>query len=277
MLNHGRLSAGRFTQPVNSFIEWFSRPSTLSIGSGMVHVWAWDYASSAIDLNRYILLLSPDECLRMERFRFEKDRVRYGVSHAILRILLGGYLSMQPSSISFDQNEFGKPRLSQALIASELSFSLSHTNGISILAVAVGLEIGVDIEEVRPVEYGIVQRYFSTQEQSSLATLTGADRLKGFYNCWTRKEAVLKAEGLGLNVKLDAFDVSLSPNAKAAVLGVRPSAGFTSNWHLVELRPALGFVGALATNSAPASVSCYSFCKLKCWPPICSKPVAGTN
>jgi 4'-phosphopantetheinyl transferase len=240
-------------------IEWPSMPSSLSISAGAVHVWAWDYACPAHDLNRYIPLLSTEECLRMERFRFEKDRVRYGVSHAVLRILLGRYLGVQPSSIFFDQNEFGKPSLAKDLMASKLTFNLSHTNGIGVLAVAVGLTIGVDIEEVRPVEYGTVERYFSTQEQSSLAILTGADWLEGFYNCWTRKEAILKAEGLGLNVRLDAFDVALRPNAKATVLGVRSNAGFTANWHLVELRPAHGFVGALATNAAPSSITCYSF------------------
>ena len=244
---------------VKTSIEWPSMPSNLSISTGMVHVWAWDYACSVEDLNRYIPLLSSDERFRMQRFRFEKDRVRYGVSHAILRILLGRYLGVQPSSIFFDQNEFGKPSLAKDLMASKLTFNLSHTNGIGVLAVAVGLTIGVDIEEVRPVEYGTVERYFSTQEQSSLAALTGADWLEGFYNCWTRKEAILKAEGLGLNVRLDAFDVSLSPNVKAAVLGVRSNAGFTSDWHLVELRPTLGFVGALATNAAPVSVTCYGF------------------
>jgi 4'-phosphopantetheinyl transferase len=225
----------------------------------MVHVWVWETTCSADDPDQYVGLLSLDECLRMERFHFEKDRVHYGVSHAILRILLGRYLSVQPSSISFDRNEFGKPRLAQALMASELTFNLSHTKGIGLLAVAVGLEIGVDIEKVRPVEYGTIERYFSTEEQLSLATLTGADWLNGFYNCWTRKEAILKGEGLGLNVRLDAFDVSLIPNMRAVVLGVRPSAGFTSNWHLVDLRPALGFVGALAIDGAPASVSCYRF------------------
>jgi 4'-phosphopantetheinyl transferase len=195
----------------------------------------------------------------MQRFRFEKDRVRFGVSHAILRILLGRHLGVQPSSVSFDQNEFGKPSLAQALAASELTFSLSYTARVGLLAIAAGLAIGVDIEEIRPVECGTVERYFSTQEQSSLATLAGTDWLEGFYNCWTRKEAILKAEGLGLNGRLDAFDVSLGPNVKPAVLGVRSNAGFTSDWHLVDLRPALGYVGALATNAVPASVTCYCF------------------
>jgi len=234
-------------------------PSGPSINTGVVHVWAWDYACAVSDLNRYIALLSPDECFRMQRFRFEKDRARYGVSHAILRILLGRYLGVQPSSVSFDQNEFGKPSLAQALVASELTFNLSYTDRVGLLAIAAGLAIGVDIEEVRRVECGAVERFFSTREQSSLATLTGADWLEGFYNCWTRKEAILKAEGLGLYGRLDAFDVSLGPNVKPAVVGVRSNAGFTSNWHLVDLRPALGYVGALATNAVPATVTCYSF------------------
>jgi 4'-phosphopantetheinyl transferase len=242
-----------------TLIEWPPPASNLSLQHGMAHVWAWDHGCFVDDLNLYITLLSPDERSCMQRFRFEKDRVRYAVSHAILRILLGRYLDLRPSSISFEQNEFGKPSLAPALIASELTFNLSHTNRVGLMAIAAGLTVGVDIEEIRPVEHGTVERYFSAREQASLSTLTGAERSEGFYNCWTRKEAILKAEGVGLNVRLDAFDVSLSPNVKAAVLGVRPNAGFTASWHLMELRPALGTVGALATDAAPASVACYRF------------------
>jgi 4'-phosphopantetheinyl transferase len=131
----------------------------------------------------------------MQRFSFERDSVRYGVSHAVIRILLGRYLCVKPSSISFERNEFGKPRLAQNLVVPELAFNLSHTNRIGLLAIASDLAIGVDIEEVLPIEYETVESYFSIQEQSSLASLTDANRLEGFYNCWTRKEAILKAEG----------------------------------------------------------------------------------
>jgi 4'-phosphopantetheinyl transferase len=240
-------------------IEWPSPPSNLSIDAGAVHVWAWNYECSLDTLNRYMALLSADERSQMQRFRFERDRVRYSVSHAILRILLGRYLCVGPSSISFGQNGFGKPSLAQVWAVSGLTFNLSHTNHIALLAVAIDLAIGVDTEEVRPIECGTVERYFSDQERSSLATLKGSDWLEGFYNCWTRKEAILKAEGLGLNMRPDAFDVSLSPNVEAAVLEVRANAGLTSNWHLVELRPAFGFVGALAINVVPSSVACYCF------------------
>jgi 4'-phosphopantetheinyl transferase len=250
---------GEYTQRMKASIKWPSPPRNPSISTGAVHLWAWDYECSPDNLNRYITLLSLDERIRMQRFRFERDRVCYCVSHAILRILLGRYLCVMPSSISFDQNEFGKPKLAQALVVPELAFNLSHRNQVGLLAIADGLAVGVDIEEVLPIEYETIERYFSTREQSSLAALADADRLEGFYNCWTKREAILKAEGLGLNMRPDAFDVSLSPNVKAAVLEVRANAGLTSKWHLVELRPAFGFVGALATNVVPSSVACYCF------------------
>jgi len=240
-------------------IEWPSPPSNLSIQHGAVHVWAWDYKCSTDDLSRYVTLLSPEENSRMLRFHFENDRVRYIVSHAVSRMLLGQYLGAAPSSISFYRNEFGRPGLAPALSVPELTFNLSHTNRVGLLAVAADLTIGVDVEEVRPVEPGTVERYFSAKEQADLTTLTGADWLEGFYNCWTRKEAILKAEGIGLGVSLNSFDVSLRPNAQAAMLGVRVGSGLTSSWHLSELRPAFGIIGALATDAPPASVLCYRF------------------
>jgi 4'-phosphopantetheinyl transferase len=188
---------------------------------GTVHLWAWDFACSPGDRHHYITLLSSDEQARMQKFRFEKDRIRYAISHAILRILLGRYLDLPPSSICFEKNEFGKPHLAPAFGAPELAFNLSHSNRVGLLAIANGLAVGVDVEEIRPVERDTVERYFSAQEQASLADLTGMDWLEGFYNCWTRKEAILKAEGTGLNARLDAFDVSLSPGVKAEVLCVR--------------------------------------------------------
>ncbi len=241
-------------------IEWPPPPSSLSIQRGEVHVWAWDYEYSTDELSRHIAILSPDEHSRMQRFRFERDRVQYAVCHSILRILLGRYLGLSTSSISFVKNEFDKPRLAPNLVASELAFNLSHTTRVGVLAIASGLSVGVDIEEVRPVQPGTVEQYFSAHEQASLARLKDSEWLEGFYNCWTRKEAILKAEGTGLNVRLDAFDVSLRPEVKAEVLCVRPDAGFTSSWHLVELRPASGFVGALATDaSTPTKIQLSKF------------------
>jgi|SRR5215469_3363254 len=240
-------------------IDWPVPPPNLSIDTNLIHVWAWDCACSCADLARYIDVLSNHERLRMRRFRLDKDRVRYGVSHAILRILLGHYLGVEPSLVFFEENEFGKPFLRRALAEPRLTFNLSYTDRLVILGVAAGARIGVDIEKISLIERGVVDSYFSTLERSTLASLAGEEWLGGFYNCWTRKEAIIKAEGRGLNIPLNAFDVSLRPGAQAAVLGVRAGADFTSNWQLVELHPGSGFVGALATDAANKSVICYRF------------------
>jgi len=247
------------TDPVKVKIEWPSPHSHPPIQPGSVHVWAWDCKCSDDDLHQYAALLSAEECLRMERLHFERDRTRFAVSHGVLRILLGRYVGQHPKSISFDHNEFGKPHLVPSSAVSEIAFNLSHTSNVALLAIAAGLRVGVDVEEVRPIEPGLVERYFSAQEQASLKALDGSAWLEGFYNCWTRKEAILKAEGSGLHARLDAFDVSLNPGEQARVLGVRADAGFTSSWNLVELRPAPTFIGALASDAVPANVTCYRF------------------
>jgi 4'-phosphopantetheinyl transferase len=250
---------GDDTGRLKASIEWPSAPAGVSMQAGTVHIWAWDFECSFDELQRYIAVLSVEECARMERFHFEKDRRRFAVSHAILRILLGRYLDLPTSSISFEQNEFGKPHLVPASAAGKITFNLTHTTRVGLLAIATDLVVGVDVEEMRPIDRGLAEHYFSAQEQTVLRTLAGNDWLEGFYNCWTRKEAILKAEGVGLNASLDAFDVSLIPNARAALLGVRIDAGLTRHWHLEDLRPASGFVGALATDAAPAGIHCYRF------------------
>ncbi len=244
---------------MNALIEWPTAPSDLTIEAGAVHVWAWDFKCSDEELKRHIALLSLEEQARMRRFYFERDRVRYAVSHSVLRRVLGYYLDLHPTLVSFTTNKFGKPKIIPTLNLFNLRFNLSHTNRMALLAITSDLEVGVDLEELRFVEAEIAERYFSERERIDLGLLAKTEWLQGFYNCWTRKEAILKAEGIGLNVKLDAFDVTLRPGDFVEMLGFKPAAGLTTSWHLSELRPGLGFVGALATSAAPKALACFHF------------------
>src|ERR1700722_14131557 len=96
---------------MNSLIEWPSAPSNLLIEHGAVHMWAWDFECSKEELDHHIALLSPEEQSRTQCFHFERDRVRYAVSHSILRILLGRYLGLPPISVGFTKSRYGKPAL----------------------------------------------------------------------------------------------------------------------------------------------------------------------
>ena len=236
-------------------IAWAAPPSGVVLQAASVHVWAWDDACSAEDVRWYQALLSPEEQVRVDRFLREQDRVRYVVNHGVMRCLLGQYLGVAPQSLRFDWNEYGKPRV----VPPDLQFSLSHSGGMALLAVAADSVVGVDVEQIRPIAEDVAERFFSPEEQSALRGLPDADWLGGFYRCWTRKEAVLKADGVGLHRALDSFTVSLSSSAEAAILAVQPEVPFSANWRLVHLAPAAGFVAALAVDAWPVEVCCYRF------------------
>ena len=192
----------------------------------------------------------------MRAFHFAEDCARYTLTHANLRRILGAYLHCSPENIHFTANRFGKPQLSGE-DASSLQFSLSHSRTVAVLAVTLDEEIGVDVEDVRPIETEVAAAHFSAAELSDLSRLHGDAWLRGFYRCWTRKEAILKAEGVGLQRRLDGFDVSLLPDAPAELLGTRMN--FLRPWKLHDVSPAPETIGALATLQNRTRLTCRSF------------------
>jgi 4'-phosphopantetheinyl transferase len=240
---------------VISALTWPASGILTAISADEVHLWAWPLKTVSEDLPAHIEILEPAELERMHRFHFAQDREHYAVAHANLRRILGGYLHQPAKEISFRANRFGKPEL--AGNGSSLHFSLSHSKSIAVLAVAQELPLGVDVEEVRPIEPEVAATHFSASELSQLSQLTGDAWLGGFYRCWTRKEAILKAEGVGLHRALDSFDVGLLPGAPAELLGTR--LRFLYPWKLYDVSPAPGTFGALATALAEARITCFSF------------------
>jgi 4'-phosphopantetheinyl transferase len=226
-----------------------------SIAPDEVHVWAWALDPTAEDLAAHIEILDGQERERMQRFYFAPDRARYAVAHANLRTILGGYLAQPAASVRFHINGLGKPELDHSDTSSSFHFNLSHSRSIALLAVTKGRPLGVDVEEVRPIEPEVADRYFSASELSQLRELQGDAWLTGFYRCWTRKEAVLKAEGVGLSLALDSFDVSLLPAAE--LLETRQP--FSYPWRLHDLSPSEGTIGAVATAHSNARLVCFSF------------------
>jgi 4'-phosphopantetheinyl transferase len=228
-----------------------------SIAPDEVHVWAWALESTAVDLAEHIELLDGQERERMQRFHFAPDRGRFAVAHASLRRILGSYLHQPAASVRFHTNELGKPELDFSDSSSALHFNLSHSRSIALLAVAIGRPLGVDVEDVRPIEPEVADTHFSGSERLQLSKLQGDAWLTGFYRCWTRKEAILKAEGVGLSLALDSFDVSLSPAAE--LLETRKA--FRYPWRLHDVSPSEDTIGAVATAHPNARLACFSFVK----------------
>lgn len=232
------------------------------IAAEQIHVWGWLLDScfdSAGQAKSQIRLLDAKELERFHRFHFECDRARFAFAHANVRRILGAYLDREPEHILFSANTFGKPELVTEAQTRTLHFNLSHSRSVALLAVSIDTELGVDVEDLRPIEPEVAESHFSPTELAALSSLEGEAWLQGFYHCWTRKEAILKAEGVGLNLPLYSFDVSLIPGLPAKLLGVRPPAVFHHPWTLHNLATPLGTVAALAAGSLHAEVRCFRF------------------
>ena len=150
-----------------------------------------------------------------------------------LRDILARYLQCKPKELSFSINKYGKP----VIDGQKREFNLSHSGNYVLIAVAQERKVGIDVEKIRSnmeIE-NMASRFFSPIEASELMALPPEQRDLAFFNCWTRKEAYIKAQGLGLSLPLDSFDVSLSPGEPAILRATRPDAEEASRWTLFSL------------------------------------------
>jgi 4'-phosphopantetheinyl transferase len=223
-------------------------PRPPDLADDEVHVWCASLDRPPLPLEHLIEVLTPDERATAARLHAERDRLRSGSSRGLLRWLLGGYLDVAPGRVGIQHGVRGKPMLANA----RLRFNVSHADGLLLLAVARRFEVGVDLERLRPLPraLAIADRYFAEREIQALRALP-RDRVdEGFFSCWTRKEAYIKAHGKGLAVPLDQFEVALEPTEGAVTIDVHTELNESRTWSLHGLRPALGFVGALAAAGA---------------------------
>jgi 4'-phosphopantetheinyl transferase len=238
-------------------LSWDPPPSNIVAATHEVHVWRVALNESHVAKLRP--LLAPDECARTDRFHFARDRNRFIVARGMLRTILGAYLNREPSHLSFSYSPYGKPALADERDASELSFNLSHANELALIAVTRGRGVGVDIEYIRPdfASTEIAERFFSGHEVAALRALPEKAQSEAFFNCWTRKEAYIKAIGEGMSMPLDQFHVSLAPGSAAALLGNLRDANEVSRWSLQELAPGPGYVAAIAVEGKDWQLRCW--------------------
>jgi len=158
-------------------------------------------------------MLNETEQLRWQRFKYPQDRDRFLLVRALVRSVLGTCLDIPPAQVRFRANAWGKPELDTGVHdGSSLQFNLSHTRGLAVLALAEGVPLGVDVEDLhRRVEWlALAQRYFARDEVADLQALPPAAQRGHFFSLWTLKEAYVKALGLGLRIPLADFSFSLS-------------------------------------------------------------------
>jgi 4'-phosphopantetheinyl transferase len=217
------------------------------LGPRRIHLWAARLDPPAAEVVRLHRLLDADEQAKAARFRFDKHRRRFIVGRGFQRIVLGDYLGVDAAEIELRYGPKGKPYLAGPW-RERLHFNLSNSSEMALLGVNVEREIGVDIEKLREVHEmeQLAERFFSRREAPVLLALPEERKIEGFFNCWTRKEAYLKAVGTGLSAPLDRFDVTLEPGAPPRMLALEESAEKAASWSLCHLEPAEGYLGAFA-------------------------------
>jgi 4'-phosphopantetheinyl transferase len=190
--------------------------------------------------------LSHTEQQRAQRYRAERDRRRFIAARAHLRQLLAERLGVGPEAVELVYGRNGKP----GLAFSDWRFNVSHCDDVAVFAFTRGHDLGIDIEAVRAVPEGerIAARFFSSAENAVYRALEPHEKAQAFFNCWTRKEAFVKALGDGLSMPLDRFDVTLAPGEPARLLRFGDLPGEDAGWRLESFSPLPGFVAAVASR-----------------------------
>lgn len=236
---------------------WASRTVPPPLRADAVHVWRAGLALPAGRIEELQRCLSPAERAIASRYRSRQDRDRFVACRGILRRLAAAYFDCQPAEIGIVIGEFGKPEIQ----GGGLHFNVSHSGALALLGFCRKRPLGVDLEKIEPdadVET-LAAHSFSPHELARLHELPAQQRRKAFYACWTRKEAFIKAAGMGLRFPLDRFDVSLEPGAPARLLRLHGSRGLAAQWTLADLPPLLGYAAALAMPGGRIELSCFNY------------------
>jgi len=206
-------------------------------------------------------LLSEDERMRASGFIFERDRSRFIVGRGTLRVILGRYLDVPPGSLTFRYGPHGKPAVSTGSGGDAVRFNVAHSHGMALYGITIGREIGIDLERVRSdfETDQIADQFFSRRERAALRALSPESRLEGFFRCWTRKEAYIKARGDGLSLPLTRFDVSLAPGEPTVHLSTPDAPLEASRWSLEELPAGPGYIAAIAVEGHGWRLRCWQY------------------
>ncbi len=242
------------TDPKNSIDglsgAWGFQPEHPVVKQREVHIWRAMLEQPPAVVQKLRNVLSEDEREKADRFRFHQDGEHFILARGLLRTLLGRYMDLDPHNLTFHYNAYGKPSLDKAHHQTGLCFNLSHSLNMALYAITQNRRIGIDIEKTRTdfATDEIAERFFSAYEHAKIKALPIHQRVDAFFNCWTRKEAYIKAVGKGLSLPLDQFDVSLSPGEPAALLRVNDKQEVRTSWSLRELSPATGYKAAMAVD-----------------------------
>jgi len=219
-----------------------------------VHVWQWDLDVCGGDFESYWATLSTQERERADKFRFERHRCRFVVGRGELRQILSRYLGLSPREVALDYGSDGKPFCTIQPPGRSICFNLSHSENAAALAISSGFEVGIDVEQIRPIEEGVPLEVFSIRERAEFTALPDAEQQKVFFESWARKEACLKALGTGFILPPTHFEFDLSIRGDTTPSFVGGEAEEARHWRICALSSNPTCAGAVAARRTDWSI-----------------------
>jgi 4'-phosphopantetheinyl transferase len=201
------------------------------------------------------VVLDEDERRRAERFVFERDRRRFIAAHSAMRVTLGHHLGIAPEDVRYATADRGKPHLSDP--PRDVRFNLSHSGERALVAVTLGREVGVDIEQTRTMSdlFSVAERVFSSAERERLKQTSEDRQHEMFFRLWTRKESFIKALGEGMRFPLAAFDVSTEATGSQLLLSCSAAPDALQRWTTRALPSEAGYTAAITVEGGDFDVA----------------------
>ncbi|PTL76931.1 4'-phosphopantetheinyl transferase superfamily protein [Vitiosangium sp. GDMCC 1.1324] len=234
----------------------------LSLRPDEVHLWVVEPERILEPrlLTAYLAMLSAEEQDRHSRFRFEKHRQQFLVSHALVRVTLSRYAPVQPQDWRFSTNAYGRPEIAGGELP-RVRFNLSHTDGMAVCAVALDTDVGADVEHAgRPGQtVELAESFFAASEVVALRSLPAERQRERFFDYWTLKESYIKARGAGLSLPLDQFAFHLEPGKPPRISFDPRLMDEPDSWQFVQVRLSAEHPAAVAVRRArglPLTVRC---------------------
>jgi 4'-phosphopantetheinyl transferase len=225
------------------FINWNEIQVTYELPRNEVAIWyAW---LDQVDPELFQNILSADEINRADRFKNAEVANRFVTSRGILRMVLARYLHVNPASLNLSTTNYGKPFLT-GLWSNSINFNISHSGNLMLIAISEDQKVGIDLEKIHHDidSKSIASIVFSSEE---IAYLSRSGYQPGdFYEIWTRKEAVLKATGLGFSYPSDRFSV-ISVESESYLPWILGEFTKGKHCYVIPFTPFNGYSGALAT------------------------------
>jgi 4'-phosphopantetheinyl transferase len=215
-------------------------PEPTRLAPDIVDLWVTDFDTESGHRARRLAATTDAERERAARFYRPEDGERYLFAHGTLRLVLADYLRCDPLALRFGVDANGKPLLE----AADIQFNLSHSGALALIAVAWSRQVGVDVEQLRPMPdlESVAARVCTPGELATLAGLAQAQRERAFFAMWTRKEALAKATGEGIGgVFRDARQAGMVSHVKWTLADVNDLPGYAAcvaaegaGWQLVR-------------------------------------------